>query len=170
MRKQAHFRCFLYEKVRRGGRWYSSLCVAGSLGRQESAESRLGVISGAFRVFPGVCQSSEIKLVRHPDASRGLPANHSSSEIKLIAFPMTFLSLPRPIRHRDQKNCRNRCASCQIQGKNVIGNSLFLKFADQQPRTPVKLSAKTSLFFFPLTSSHRSRSNCQQKHAYSSFR
>ena len=145
-------------------------CVPGLPAGRASSEIKLVRHSDVPRGLPASRASSEIKLVRHPDASRGLPANHSSSEIKLIAFPMTFLSLPRPIRHRDQKNCRNRCASCQIQGKNVIGNSLFLKFADQQPRTPVKLSAKTSLFFFPLTSSHRSRSNCQQKHAYSSFR
>jgi hypothetical protein len=119
-----------------------------------------------FRCVPGLPAgraSSESKLVRHSDVPRGLPASRESSEIKLIAFPMTFLSLPRPIRHRDQKNCRNRCASCQIQGKNIIGNSLFLKFADQQPQVPAKLSTKTSLFFFPLTSSPGSRLNCQQK-------
>ena len=103
-----------------------------------SSEIKLVRHPDASRGLTASRASSEIKLVRHPDASRGLPANHSSSEIKLIAFPMTFLPLPGFLRHRDQKNCRNRCASCQIQGINVIGNSLFLKFADQHPQVPAK--------------------------------
>ena len=145
-------------------------CVPGLPAGRASSESKLVRHSDVPRGLPASRESSEIKLVRHPDASRGLTAGRESSEIKLIAFPMTFLPLPGLHRHRDQKNFLNRCAFPRIQGKNVIGNSLFLNFADQQPQVPAKLSTKTSLFFFPLTSSHRSRSNCQQKHAYSSFR
>jgi len=130
--------------------WGHFRCVPGLPAGRESSENKLVRHPDAPQGLPASRTSSENKLVRHPDAPWGLTAGRESSEIKLIAFPMTFLPLPGLHRHRDQKNFLNRCAFPRIQGKNVIGNSLFLKFADQHPRSRSNCQQKTSLFPFPM--------------------